>query len=307
MQTGSLFESTDLIREVATFLVDDADTLFKLACVSKTCHGAILGSPEIWKATCYRRWKSKWGFWNRWKKALLHEEPTGTWWRNAYVWQEIDATRNSITATELHSMTFDFRFWLSQYFGQGNLLSSGLRWTASQEFRFAPRQDGSSSSNGTSSTMMNIHDHNPTFLWPGQESGILKGHPSGRDDLEWFLHLDGQTMQWGKLPHLWPRGTVHRLETWGWEIRNPNVCLRAMDVQEVTNTNNEQGETTVLELVKNNGDDLWKDYCASLRRYPTDFGMPNEGIAFLEAPEEFWEFLQNRTRFPRLGIDEGGE
>ena len=31
--------------------------------------------------------------------------------------------------------------------------------------------------------------------------------------------------------------------------------------------------------------------------------MPQEGIAFMEAPEEFWVFLQNRQRFPRLGID----
>lgn len=300
METGLLFESTDLIREVATFLVDDATTLLRLTCVSKTCHGAILGSPEIWKATCYRRWKSKWGFCTRWKKALLQEEPSGTWWRNAYTWQEGDARRTSIAAAELHSMTFDFRFWLSQYFGQGNLLASGLRWTASQEFQFASRQELTSSLT-TTTTMHDTNNSNPTFLWPGQESGILKGHPSGRDDLEWFLHLDGETMQWGKLPDLWPRGTVHRLETWGWEIRNPNVCLRAMDVQEVVN---DQGET-IQELVKS--EDLWKDYFASIRRYPTDFGLVNEGIAFLEAPEEFWEFLQNRTRFPRLGIDEERE
>lgn len=292
--TPLLFLSCDLIHEIATFLVDDAATLMKLTCVSKSCCAAILEySPRVWKATCEQRWKSKWGFMQRYQAAqqelqqLQEQQGLNTseaqWWRSKYTWQEQDAKRQSITAVELHSLTFDFRFWLSQFWGHGNLLASGLKWTASQNFQFAPRPIRS-----------NNDDDDPLeYSWPGQhqERGVLKGHPSGRDDLEWFLDPDGLGMQWGKLPQLWPRGTIHRLETWGWEIRNPNVCLRAMD--SVVN-----GETNRTD------DDLWKDYLHKLRRYPTDFGMPQEGIAFLEAPEEFWEFPQNRQRFPRLGIDE---
>lgn len=295
MNQDLLFASTDLIREVATFLVDDAETILKLSCVSKSCYTAILVSPQIWKTTCETRWKTKWGFCERWNKALQQSEQSqqqqqqqsqrtdGHWWRETYQREEQDAKRNSITAAELHSLTFDFRFWLSQFWGHGNLLASGLKWTASQEFQFAARRS---------------FQTNAAFSWPGQERGILQGHPSGRDDLEWFLDQDGKGMQWGKLPMLWPRGIVHRLETWGWEIRNPNVCLRAMDVASVTN---EHGQTRV-DVVKS--EDLWMDYLVSLRRYPTDFGMPQEGIAFLEAPIEFWDFPQNRQRFPRLGIDE---
>jgi len=285
--------NTDLIREIATYLVDDAETILKLGCVSKSCHTAVvIESPQIWKATCRYRWKSKWGFVQRWKTALQQEQglhgavdADGRWWRQKYQWQEQDAKRTAITAAELHSLTFDFRFWLSQFWGQGNLLASGLKWTASQNFQFAARRS---------------FPINPEFSWPGMERGQLSGHPSGRDDLEWFLDQDGLGMQWGKLPDLWPRGTIHRLATWGWEIRNPNVCLRAMDTKEVIHDGTGDRAMT---LVKND-DLLWKDYLDKLRRYPTDFGLPQEGIAFMEAPLEFWEFYQNRQRFPRLGIDD---
>jgi hypothetical protein len=334
-----LLESADLIREVASFLVDDATTLCRLSCVSKSCHAAVVeSSPQVWKATCRHRWAAQWGFTPRWKAALQDERKQnasdtrtmvdGRWWRTKYQWQEQDAKRTSITAEELHSFTFDFRFWLSQFWGQGNLLASGLKWTASQEFRFASRNGGDNEGDAQQQQQQQqvvVHP-NPSeqqFSWPGLERGMLQGHPSGRDDLEWFLDQDGAGMQWGKLPMLWPKGTVHRLDTWGWEIRNPNVCLRAMDYYSApsgvalaagaaateqerstgADTTKSTSTSTSLELVKND-ESLWSDYLASLRRYPTDFGMPQEGIAFMEAPEQFWEFLQNRQRFPRLGIDD---
>jgi hypothetical protein len=216
--------------------------------------------------------------------AEEQSEPTGFWWRDRYHWQERDGRRNHITADELASLTFDFRFWLSQFWGHGNLLASGLRWTASQNFQFSARH---------------AFEVDPDLSWPGVERGVLDGHPSGRNDLEWFLDQDGENIQWGKFPSLWPKGTVHRLPTWGWEIRNPNVCLRAMDSKEVKLPSGE----TIVEIVKDH-EYLWSDYWVSLRRYPTDFGMPQEGMAFIEAPESFWSFAANRQRFPRFGVDE---
>ena len=280
----SPFESIDLIREIATFLVDDANDVAKLSVVSKTCYAAILGSPQVWRCICQTRWIKKWGYVQRWRTAGKLAKPTGPWWRDRYYWQESDGRRTHITAAELDTLLFDFRFWLSQFWGHGNLLASGLRWTASQNLKFSRRHG----------------EHaNPEFSWPGVEWGVLDGHPSGRDDLEWFLNQDGQNMQWGKLPSLFPKGNIHRLPTWGWEIRNPNVCLRALDSTEITSSN---GETRV-EVVKDD-ENLWSDYSLSLRRYPTDFGMPHEGMAFIEAPESFWSFPANRRRFPRLGVDE---
>lgn len=281
----SPFESVDLIREIATFLVDDPNVVAKLSVVSKACHVAILDSPQVWRCICQTRWKQKWGYVQRWRSSETQSVPSGTWWRDRYHWQEGDGRRARITAAELHTLYFDFRFWLSQFWGHGNLLESGLRWTASQNLRFSRRQ--------------HAYQSNPEFSWPGMERGVLDGHPTGREDLEWFLDQDGQQVQWGKLPTLWPKGTIHRLPTWGWEIRNPNVCLRAMDSTEITLAT---GETT-LEMVKDD-ENLWSDYLASLRRYPTDFGMPQEGLAFIEAPESFWSFPANRQRFPRLGVDE---
>jgi len=303
----SPFESVDLIREMATFVVDDLRTVTTLSIVSRTCRSAILDSPEVWKSVCYYRWRRKWGFIQRWQTAEAEAATStatagattaadGRWWRDRYHWQEIDGRRLYITGTELATLYFDFRFWLSQFWGQGFLLSSGLRYTASQNIHMSKR-DGIHNNNNHNN---NENEELVFFSWPGTEWGVLEGHPSGSDNLEWFLDEDGQNLQWGRIPTLWPKGTIHRLSTWGWEIRNPNVCLRAMDSQWITLPNGESH----IDCVRNNDETLWEDYLSSLRRYPTDFGMPNQGIAFIEAPDSFWSFTANRQRFPRLGIDE---
>lgn len=45
--------------------------------------------------------------------------------------------------------------------------------------------------------------------------------------------LRGRVLQWGYYPHLWPEGRVEALASWGWQISNPNVCLRAIDDPDV--------------------------------------------------------------------------
>ena len=47
--------------------------------------------------------------------------------------------------------------------------------------------------------------------------------------MEWILASDGTTVQWGFPPHLFPQARVVRLASWGWELQNPNVVLRAID------------------------------------------------------------------------------
>lgn len=307
---SEVFDSTDLIREFATYLIDDAPSLLHLAAVSKSCHSAILDAPRLWQGACQYRWRSKWGFVKRWTSAMAEaranngEKHTGQWWRDRYLWQERDAKRQYITAAELHTLHFDFRFWLSQFWGEGNILASGLLVVSSQNLFFGPKRIGNSD-NTAADAVAEV----PDFTWPGTEWGSLNGHPSGRHDLQWFLDEDGKGLQWGKLPSLFPKGFVKRLDTWGWEIRNCNVCMRAMDVKVVVKrrrdgnlTNSDGALESERRLVYKN-DDLWKDYLESMRKNATDFGMPDEGIAYLEAPPEFWEFRENRLRFPRLGID----
>jgi hypothetical protein len=265
-----VLESIDLVVDILLYLVDDARSLLPLATVSHSFHAAVLDSNQVWKEACHHRWKKKWGFVDRWEMVERESQSSGTWWRDRYWWQEEDAKRNAITADELRGLTWDMRFWLSPFAEVVSVLDSGLRCTASQVVQFVDDTEA-----------------DPRFThhcWAGM--GILKGHPSGRTDLEWFLDEGGQGLQWGKLPRLFPKAIVVRLETWGWELRNSNVCLRAMEDPRGADDEN-----------------LWQDYWESLAMYRTSF-VTHTGVAMLEVPPPFWEFSQNRRQFPFRSIEE---
>eukprot|EP00934_Nitzschia_sp_Nitz4_P003091 Nitzschia sp. Nitz4//scaffold77_size91520//9342//10367//NITZ4_004877-RA/size91520-processed-gene-0.22-mRNA-1//1//CDS//3329557952//3081//frame0 len=319
-----MMSSPDLVREIASYLIDDVPSLLNLTVVSKPCHTAILETPRLWQAACQYRWRSKWGFAKRWITATelaRANQADGAWWRDRYMWQEKDAKRQYITPEELNVLTFDFRFWLSQHWGAGNVLASGLRWATSQNFTFRappptlPAAPSAASTDAPSSmtpgTPVKGHSADPNFLWPGRHHGPLYGHPSGRDDLQWFLDDDGIGLQWGLLPELFPKGYIRRLETWGWEVRNCNVVMRAQDWKfSLKRRKRQDGSqetvsswTSSSERVMVEKEDLWADYIASMGRNATDFGLSHEGVAYLEAPPDFWDFPVNRQRFPRLGKD----
>jgi hypothetical protein len=81
---------------------------------------------------------------------------------------------------------------------------------------------------------------------------------------------------------------ICRLENWGWEIRNPTVCLRAIDVR-----------------TNHNMYSMWDDHLqsVSLHRVQVWPGM-EEGDVIIEAPTQFWGLLQNLLRFPHDGVQE---
>lgn len=268
-----VFGSIDLVREIILFLSNDSVHILILTGVSKSFQGATLDSSQVWRLTCRVRWSKKWGFADRWKRAerdsLLcsSSQSPGKWWRDRFFLEEADSKRASITdVEELCSFVWDMRFWLTDFLeNERNILQSGLRWSASSKFRFgsSPRGDNEQRHDGL--------------------SGIIRGHPSERTDLEWFLDDDGKEIQWGRLPYLWPKAGLVRLENWGWEIRNPNVCLRAID----TDTDN----GTICKM--------WDDYLQSVK-YHRVMVWPRleEGEIMIEVPTQFFSFPQNRLRFP---------
>jgi hypothetical protein len=281
-----VFSSVDLLREILLYLVDEPETLLLEAnTLCKPFYSAIMDSDQIWKAVCRYRWIQKWGFENRWQTALDGSSDTNTktntttmtrsqWWRHQYVWHERDAQRDNLTPEELTRLTFDFRFWVMEYFGgQENVVQSGLRFSVGSNFSFLPsREEG-------------IISH----------QGLLYGHPSNRDDLEWLLDEDGRGLQWGKVPHLWPKAKIVRLDSWGWEIRNPNVCLRAIDSAMISEHRDAANIAGDLQ-------DLWADLLSSIQSYAVRLWPERgeEGLVRIEVPPEFWEFQQNRLRFPQV-------
>ncbi len=184
----------------------DDDVLSHVACLARSTRvskafSIAASSDNLWREICNGRWQTKWGYEERWQQALLEVEPGG--WRRRFVQAELDGTRGAITAEEVSSLMWDFRFWRGPQPQQhGELFRSGVRTSSSTGLRFEPR----------SATL---------------RQGAVTGHPSGRGDLEWFLNEDGLSIQWGATPNLFPRARVFRLPSWGWELQNPNVVLRA--------------------------------------------------------------------------------
>ena len=87
-------------------------------------------------------------------------------------------------------------------------------------------------------------------------------------------------IQWGFVPNLWPRGTVQRLDNWGWQIHNPNVVLRSIDqVSSATFLKPNDCDQTKLndteppfgqcsEIDSSDDNIMWKDLLDSLENFP---------------------------------------
>ena len=95
-----------------------------------------------------------------------------------------------------------------------------------------------------------------------------------------FLDEESGKIQWGFLPNLWPQGTVVRIaSTWGWQIQNPNIVMRAIDEvpaatpsihSELIERDEEKSSGIEQECIKNDtvGDSLFKDLIDSLENVP---------------------------------------
>lgn len=95
-----------------------------------------------------------------------------------------------------------------------------------------------------------------------------------------FLNESTGALQWGFLPNLWPQGNVQRLDNWGWQIQNPNVVLRSIDVPPtvIKKSNESEWDETKLyeiesECSRNLGKvdvnrHLWRDLLETLENVP---------------------------------------
>jgi hypothetical protein len=234
-------------------------SLAHLAAVNRA-FARVVHSDQLWKAICGVRWMCKWGF-----EARMRRAPSSGW-RAAYVAEERDAERTSITPAELHALRFDFRFWLVPG-GNDGTFDTGLRRSVSQDVRLIA---GDVEGNITD-LVLDLSQHAPGEPRPSPVAahGRMLGHPNSlrgdEEPIAWFLDEDGRGIQWGYVPQLWPKGVVRRLPSWGWEVCNPNVCLRALDF--------ESGEGEAIQLA--NQHLLWGNLLDSLTM--CQFSLPVVG------------------------------
>ena len=193
-----VFASSDLIFNILRPLIDgDPCTtigLLKLATVSKSFQNTVQ-SNQFWCDICYQRWKTKWGLRIRWNKALSdynslielgNEESLINFWKSRYFHEERDARRRLITADELVSLVFDFRFWLGHQIinEDGDLITkSGLFESASRDFRFSvvPSDLDEYDGEGVGAS----HSQIPLHTIPASSArGQIKGHPMYETGIE---------------------------------------------------------------------------------------------------------------------------
>jgi hypothetical protein len=252
---GTVFGSIDLVQEILLNLTDDPTNLSMITGVSKSFQAAALDSSQVWRDACRLRWSNKWGFAERWKRAERESQSSGRWWRERYLWEEMDSKRDSINAQELCRFVWDMRFWLTDFWGyQENVLRPGLRRTASSEFQFGPP--------------------------PSQIIGVWNDSWAS----QWTFRIGVVSCwRWKR-----PKAEICRLENWGWEIRNPTVCLRAIDAR-----------------TNHNMYSMWDDYLQSVSHHRVQVwpGM-EEGDVIIEGLTQFWGFLQNWLCFPWAGVQE---
>ena len=254
----------------------DLSAIARIAAVNRAFSRAA-HSDELWRAICEARWSCKWGF-----DARMRRAPSSGW-RASYMAEERDAKRQSIQPSELYTLCFDFRFWLdpTQTTQMDGFFETGLRRSLSSEVRLLPgavEDYWDRDRVPLSEKLRQYEARRPTA--PGcAASGCMLGHPNSiRGDgrpIAWFLDEDGRGVQWGYLPHLWPKGVVRRLPSWGWEIANPNVCLRALDMSG-GGTGPDDEFTYLMSPTQ-----LWGDVLASLSRKRFRVGPP--GGRILEA------------------------
>ena len=215
--------------------------------------GEAAASDAYWKRLCKSRWSTKFGFSRRWQSAMGRVPPRGsayTGWRDAFQSAEQDAARLEKHATlwpdELHELTFDFRFWIDTSGSSGGrILRTGLRRSISRTFQMLPLSDANEPipiDEMEAADVLNLTgcksrpDYRAPVLPDEVAQGQVVGHPNhlaGHTDLMRFFVLNGRIVQWGYYPNLWPVGIVQALPTWGWQIANTNVCMRAIDEDDV--------------------------------------------------------------------------
>ena len=253
----------------------DLSVLSRSAVINRAFARAVL-ADEIWKAICAVRWMAKWGFKQRMESASGHG------WRAKYIDQERDAKRDAITVEELHGMRFDFRFWLAHVPG-ADTSWTGLDRSFSRQVRMAPCGDDDS----VEPTSLELVVKQRPDLSQVANLGRVLGHPTGDEPcMNWLLDADGRGIQWGYYPELWPKGVVRRLQSWGWEICNQNVCMRALDHDHAAVDGGEESAGSIAAAAFNaaHESELWGDLLLSLEYCQARWSALPHGKGVVQVP-----------------------
>lgn len=214
-QAGLALLSDDNLACILSYLATSKEEIDEICTVLPIVENAAKQNI-VWKQLCQRRWKEKWGFKMRWERALENFilQPDEHYWMNVYNNEEEDAKRTYLTRDELSKLTFNWRSWFTPR-PQNGLLLTGLR-----------------------RSLLNV-----VFCDDGQ---LLSGKSFIRES-EWKTKDDDNITYLSLIDQQCGSAQVHviRLRNWGWELRDDNQILRAVDKE-------------------GNLDELWEDLTSNI-------------------------------------------
>jgi hypothetical protein len=210
----------DLLSHVLDFLVPKAiDPLHNylgvvvVSEVSKYFLSLALSS-QLWRRICVARWKTKVGFLTRLAQADSEARKDtadmpkslirGSYWYLKFRAEEEDASRTTITRSELSSTTFSIKFWF-----QTKLLPDMKRIKGV----VASGLDGPSFSDNMRFDL---------------SSGTILGMSEGDNRTPFFVNDDGSIIDI-RTSHPTFSLRVFRRKDWGWELRSQVYVVRSVD------------------------------------------------------------------------------
>ena len=204
---------------------NDIRDMARAAPINSAFRKAMQAEP-LWKCLCEKRWRTRWGFEMRFARAEAKARD-GARWNAMYRAEEQDALRQTIRAEELVELVWDFRFWIGP---------PHINMTIPDKPGYTMRASGLRVKIAEAVRMCEVADDEPKDElddWQPDgtvSKGHVQGHPNGNvPTMRWYLVDGGAAVIWGYAPHLWPKGRIVRTPLWGWELQNPNVCMRAID------------------------------------------------------------------------------
>ena len=204
-QAGLALLSDDCLANVLAYLATSKDELDEICLALPIFTENAAKTNLLWKQLCKFRWKDKWGYEERWERALqsFEVQPDEHYWMQKYHIEEEDAKRNHLTLNELYAMKFDMRLWFSfsllrrQPQNMRDVMPTGLRQTVASNL-----------------VLTKTGDVTPIrhFTWT-------------HDDAEVITQITIKSLGDRKCYPL----TVTRLPNWGWELRGTGYVCRAVD------------------------------------------------------------------------------
>ncbi|KAL7544048.1 hypothetical protein ACHAXR_013487 [Thalassiosira sp. AJA248-18] len=264
IQAGIALLSDDCLAHILVFLATSKDDVENICVALPLFEPTASKTNIVWRQLCQLRWREKWGFRERWERALDNFEKATTssaqqhsnqhFWMQTYNDEEEDAKRNSLTRDELSAMTFDYRQWFSftlfrnQPDNMRDVLPTGLRQSLARDVTFTP-----------TGVMHSERD------WLRRLSWKTSNHDDDRAITDVRLKLISNGCSVESL-------TVYRLLNWGWELRGGDYLFRAVDGDEAGNAGLWEDLTTNIIVEKK---PEWVDahrgpYPYSFREIPDD-------------------------------------